>query len=129
MKGVLLDTHVFLWAVSAPAALSRKARTVLSNQSTEVCLSIVSFWEIAIKISLNKLVIHISFKDLLRAGIEDVHAKLLTIEMDDLEDLLELPFHHRDPFDRLLIVQARNRDLRIVSADPEFDPYETIRVW
>ena len=106
---VLLDTHSFLWFLLADPRLSGPAHELISDARTTVYISPATYWEIAIKISLGKYALPILPR----------HTAILT----------ELPFHHRDPFDRLLIAQSTAEELPLVSCDSALDDYGISRLW
>ena len=126
---LLLDTHAFLWWVEGAAKLSRKAKSAIADPENECLLSLVSCWEMAIKIGLGKL--------RLPAALERFVPDQLAANAFRQQDILfrhvarvsSLPFHHRDPFDRLLVAQAIEEELAIVSADVVFRKYGVMRVW
>lgn len=124
---VLLDTHAFLWWVSDDARLSRRARTTIA--SSRCLLSIASCWEMAIKVSLGKLTVSAPIGRFVQEQIEVNAFTLLDVSLEHVSMLESLPFHHRDPFDRLLAAQARAAELTIVSADRVFQRYRVKRVW
>lgn len=124
---VLLDTHAFLWWCEDSPELSQRAREAITNEDCFV--SYASFWEIAIKVNLGKLRL---------PGIID---RYLTNQMSlNGFDQMEIGFrqimrcasldrHHGDPFDRMLVVQAQDKDIPVVSRDPVFDAYGLTRIW
>ena len=124
----LLDTHTFLWFIDGNDNLSPKALENIENENAQNFISIVSLWEIAIKLSLGKLEVNIPFKQ-----IEDVVFKnnfqILPISFTDLLKLSELPFHHRDPFDRLLIAQCINNEMIFLSKDENISKYNAPIIW
>ena len=124
----LLDTHTFLWFIDGNENLSPKALEHIENENAQNFISIVSLWEIAIKLSLGKLEVNIPFKQ-----IEDVVFKnnfqILPISFTDLLKLSELPFHHRDPFDRLLIAQCINNEMMFLSKDENVSKYNASIIW
>ena len=101
----LLDTHTFLWFIDGNDNLSPKALENIENENAQNFISIVSLWEIAIKLSLGKLEVNIPFKQIEDAVFKN-NFQILPISFTDLLKLSELPFHHRDPFDRLLLRNA-----------------------
>jgi PIN domain nuclease of toxin-antitoxin system len=121
----LLDTHTLLWWLRDDAALSSSARALIADPQTEPLASSVSVWEIAIKSALGKLEAH---DDLLDA-IADDGFSWLPVSVEHAWALRELPHHHGDPFDRLLIAQALTEDVPLVSTDRRFDAYGVKRVW
>lgn len=125
----LLDSHAFLWFITGSAKLSSTARSVIEDQSQQRLLSVASLWEIAIKQSLGRLTLAGPFKKIIPLQLKTNGIELLSIEFDHLDVMVTLPFHHRDPFDRLLIAQAMLRQIPIVSADTAFDAYPVARLW
>jgi len=126
---VLLDTHVFLWWVEGDRALPAKARAALADQENECLISLVSAWELAIKAGLGKLKLALPVK---RYIVEHAAAngfRMLDIRMAHIGRVETLAAHHGDPFDRLLIAQAIEEKLPVVSADPVFRKYGVKRIW
>lgn len=126
---VLVDTHVFLWWVEGDRALPAKARAALANQDNECLFSLVSAWELAIKAGLGKLKLAIPVR---RYVVENVAAngfRMLDIRMAHIGRVESLAQHHGDPFDRLLIAQALEEELPVVSADSVFRDYGVKRIW
>jgi PIN domain nuclease of toxin-antitoxin system len=128
VKSVLLDTHAFLWWVSDDSRLSTRARTAITNAAV-VLVSVASCWEIAIKVSIGKLTLSQPLDRFLAEHLGVNQFTLLPIELDHAASVVTLPFHHRDPFDRLLAAQALYEELPIVSSDPVFRKYKLKRVW
>ena len=125
----LIDTHTFLWIIEDNKNLTEKVRTIYIDNSNEIYLSVASIWEMAIKISLNKLSIHgqlVKFID--RHAIEN-NIRLLSIQPHHIFPIENLPFHHRDPFDRLLLSQCLQEKMHLLSNDKEFDKYGIDRIW
>ena len=116
----LLDTQAFLWWVDDPSRLSRRARATIVSPENEVFLSIVSCWEIAIKVSLGKLRLKTTPDRFLPEQLAANAFGLLGLELNHVCRVASLPFHHRDPFDRLLVAQAHEESLTLVSADEVF---------
>lgn len=125
---VLLDTHAFLWGVADDPRLSPGARRAISG-AHERFLSIVSCWEIAIKVSSGRLSLEQPFERFIHTQLALNPFDLLAIDLEDIARAATLPFHHRDPFDRMLAAQALNDELVIVSADPIFGKYGATRAW
>jgi PIN domain nuclease of toxin-antitoxin system len=119
----LLDTHILLWFSSGDPRLSRKVKSILLNESNSILLSAASIWEMAIKISLDKLVISMPLKDFLREHVQGNNINILDIAINQVLQLESLPYYHRDPFDRLIIAQAIVEDLPVITADPHFKKY------
>ena len=126
---VLLDTHVFLWWVEGDRALPAKASAALADKENECLISLVSAWELAIKAGLGKLKLALPVK---RYVVENVAAngfRMLDIQMAHVGRVETLDSHHGDPFDRLLIAQALEEKLPVVTADPVFRKYGVKRIW
>ena len=125
----LLDTHTLLWFLQGDKKLSDKARQLIDSPRNSKFLSIVSLWEIAVKVSLEKLVLDKPFERLFPEQLHFNRIQILDITVDSLIKLTTLPFHHRDPFDRLIIAQALVEELPIIGADTAFDAYGIRREW
>jgi PIN domain nuclease of toxin-antitoxin system len=123
---LLFDTMTLIWAVDGSRALRPAARTVI-GEAEEVVLSVASLWEIAIKVSTGKLEFDLDY--LVGRGIEAMDATILPVLVPHALGVRDLPFHHRDPFDRLLIAQARHEGLTIMTNDPDFHAYDVEVVW
>lgn len=126
---LLLDTHSFLWFIGGNTNLSPTARSLIEDTSNQPFLSLASLWEIAIKSSLGKLTLAQPFEVLMPRQMELNGIKPLNIELDDLALVAKLPLHHRDPFDRLLVAQAIERQIPVISADMAFEFYGVQRLW
>ncbi|HPQ41927.1 MAG TPA: type II toxin-antitoxin system VapC family toxin [bacterium] len=127
---LLLDTHAFLWFVSGDEKLSTKARLAIENVENDRFLGIASLWEIAIKNSLGRLELGIPIPDLVNSHVIGNSIGLLQIKPEHLEYLRALPFHHRDPFDRLILAQCFQEQMILLSRDEIFDQYGEIeRYW
>jgi PIN domain nuclease of toxin-antitoxin system len=122
MNSYLIDTHVLLWYIEGNPRLSSKIISLLDNPTNTVYVSKASLWEITIKISIGKLSINIPFETL-EDFLEEKDFIPLEFDISDLTILKNLPFHHSDPFDRLIIAQAMNNDFTLISDDSKFDPY------
>jgi PIN domain nuclease of toxin-antitoxin system len=126
---VLLDTHAFLWYLLGDPSLSLKSKQIIDTKEN-LYFSIVSLWEIAIKINIGKLQIHRPIEDLSQE-LQYSNIQILPILTQDIElySTLNFPSNHRDPFDRMLIVQAINLSLVVISKDMKFDDYPIQRLW
>jgi PIN domain nuclease of toxin-antitoxin system len=124
---VLLDTHTFLWWCEDSTDLSINARSIIATE--ECLLSLASLWEIAIKMSQSKLKLPGSFDRYIPEQISLNGFTQLSIGFRHIAGCVNLPWHHRDPFDRLLIAQAIEEDLHVVSRDSVFEQYGITRVW
>jgi len=126
---LLLDTHTFLWFIIGNPNLSVNARALIEGQANEKYFSIASLWEVAIKVSIGKLVLSAPFDTLIPQQLSVNGFELLNLKVPHAAALIKLPFHHRDPFDRLLIAQAMVEQMHIVSIDSTFDAYRITRLW
>jgi PIN domain nuclease of toxin-antitoxin system len=126
---LLLDTHTFLWWLDGGGKLSRRARSAIGAGRNECFVSVASGWEIAIKASLGTLRIQGALDRFLPEQLAANGFQALGIELKHVAAVATLPFHHRDPFDRLLVAQALEEDLRIATADTVFTKYGVMRVW
>jgi len=124
----LLDTHTLLWYLQNSENSSDRTTEILENVNHNLSLSIASLWEISIKLGLGKLRLQKSFSEL-EEVLQDLKIGVLPITFADTERYLSLPLHHRDPFDRMLIAQAMNHRLVLISRDSAFDAYSIHRVW
>ena len=124
----LLDTHTLIWFLNGDKDLSVKARKAIETVGSVNFVSIASLWEMAIKISLHRLDLKTSFEKI-GDEISNNNFQMLPITFQDTLILSSLPFHHRDPFDRLLIAQGINNDFTIISKDEHFDNYEIKVLW
>jgi PIN domain nuclease of toxin-antitoxin system len=126
---LLLDTHAFLWFVAGDAQLPSRARRRIEDPRHEKYLSVASVWEIAIKKSLGKLELEVSLDGLVDIGAVDNGILLLEVTRKHAIGVAELAFHHRDPFDRLLVSQAMSEEMAVISRDTAFDDYPVKRLW
>ena len=120
---LLLDTHVFIWWADQQEILSATALSALKDEGNELLLSVASVWEMQIKVQLGKLKLSMPLKELVATQVETNDIRILPVELAHVLALNALPFHHKDPFDRLLIAQSITEDVTLVSADPEFPAY------
>lgn len=128
MDSFLIDTHTFIWYAIGDKRLSGKAKSHIDSSAAK-CISVASLWEMAIKSSLGKLTFNAPFNEVITDQIQINNYQILAAEKAHIFKIHELPFHHRDPFDRLMIAQAQIEDLPIISADKKFDSYDLKRVW
>src|SRR5215469_10885814 len=124
---ILLDTHAFLWWCENDPQLSRTARKAITEE--DCCVSRVSFWEMAVKLSLGKLKLPSSFDRYVPEQMSANGFSPLEIGFRHLARCALLPWAHRDPFDRLLISQAIEEDLPFVSRDEVLEQYGVRRIW
>jgi PIN domain nuclease of toxin-antitoxin system len=129
MQRLLLDTNAFLWWVDDALELSTTARRVIATADNECFLSMASCWEMAVKSSLGKLKLKKPVMHFVQDQIASNDFRLLNIDLRHVSKVEAMPFHHRDPFDRLLIAQAVSEKLSIVSSDTIFSEYGVKIVW
>ena len=125
----LLDTHVFLWLVSDDPRLSQRAKDIFLNGDNELLLSAASGFEIAVKHSLGKLTLAEEPREFVRNRVLANALTPLPITLEHALGVAGLPFHHHDPFDRLLIAQALHEKLPLLSADSAFTAYGVDLIW
>jgi PIN domain nuclease of toxin-antitoxin system len=127
MSAFLLDTHTFIWLTEDDANLIDNLRATIEAAAL-VYVSIASLWEIAIKLKIGKLSLQRSYETI-GSEIDSSDILLLPISFADTVQIRNLPLHHRDPFDRMLIAQAMNHSLVLISRAPAFDAYPIQRLW
>ena len=127
MSHYLLNTHTFIWLTEISPRLPEDLRDLIDTAEL-VYLSIASLWEIAIKVETGKLKLKEDYETI-GVKVEDSDILMLPISFEDTLQISRLPSHHRDPFDRMIIAQAMNHSLDIISIDNKFDAYEVRRVW
>lgn len=126
---LLLDTHAFLWFILDDPKLSAQAKELIASADSAVEISPASYWEIAIKISLGKYRLPEPYGPFMERELAHNGFAVLPIKPSHTALLTDLPFHHRDPFDRLLVAQAMAEQVPLVSADPALDAYPVNRLW
>jgi PIN domain nuclease of toxin-antitoxin system len=124
----LLDTHTFIWFNEDAAELSVKAKQAIEAEDAVNFISIVSLREIAIKISLEKLELKKPFAEI-NKQIEQNGFIVLPVEFEDTLIVSQLPYHHKDPFDRILASQSLNRDFTFITTDPNIAKYGVKTYW
>ena len=125
----LLDTHTFLWFINDDASLSSTAKALIEDPENTIYLSVASVWEMAIKVSLGKLEMPSPFTDFIEEQLSKNTIVLLGIKTTHTGIVATLPFHHRDPFDRLIIAQSKVEDIPVIGKDVIFDNYGIKRLW
>ena len=126
---ILLDTQIFLWALTAPARLGQNAQSLLRRKENQLYLSAASSWEISIKAALGKLPLPEPPDTYISSRMANLKILPLTIKHHHTFKVYTLPLHHRDPFDRILIAQAQTESLYLMSADGQFKRYEVDLLW
>jgi PIN domain nuclease of toxin-antitoxin system len=126
---ILLDTHAFLWLITGDERLSKTSRKTFLNTENRLYFSIVSLWEMCIKKSLDKISLKNKWLDIIQEEMKANSIQWLPVDVSHCVKVIELPFHHRDPFDRMLIAQAMTEDLSILSRDNRFSAYDIKCIW
>ncbi len=118
----LVDTHILLWYMVGDKRIDHKIQNKIEDVKNTIFLSNVSLWEITIKLSIGKLKLKGTLAEL-KQYLNDKGFKILEFDFEDLETLLNLPFHHQDPFDRLIVAQAKTKNLEIITDDEQVKLY------
>ena len=126
---LLLDTHAFLWAVEGAPELSNKAAGAYTDTGNELYLSAAAYWEICLKVSAGKLDLREDWTEVFDREMEANSIRWLPLEKEHLHEVIGLPWHHRDPFDRLLVAQARCEGMSILTADRRIAAYDVSTIW
>jgi PIN domain nuclease of toxin-antitoxin system len=126
---LLLDTHTLLWFVDASPNLSDRARELIDEPANQKVVSIVSLWEIALKHSLGRLALSLPLNQYIATHLTPSKVELLPIEIAHILTFAQMPWHHRDPFDRILVAQAITEAIPIISVDATLDAYGVQRLW
>ncbi len=125
----LLDTHALLWLITENPKLTKKVKQIYFDGENEIFLSMGSIWELAIKSSLEKISLEQSLEAFISEHVTGNNIEILEIKRPHVLRVEQLPFHHRDPFDRLIISQALEDNLLILGTDKTFDLYGIKRIW
>ena len=125
---LLLDTHAFLWFASGDRRLSRRARAAMETEGAELYISAASVWEMAIKASLGRLTLPAPVDSYMTEKIAEGY-RMTAVTGAQAAAVQQMPFHHRDPFDRLLVAQARAEGYPIVTRDRVFRKYGIDVIW
>ena len=120
---ILLDTHIFIWWNGNLSLLSTQARAFCEDKENTLVLSLASIWEMQIKYQLGKLAFHQPLPEIIRSQQQNNGLELLTVTTEHIYALQNLPAHHRDPFDRILIAQANVEKMPLLTADSAFHQY------
>lgn len=126
---LLLDTHAFLWWATDDSRLSTRAREVLSDPEQRIFFSAASGWEMAIKANLGKLTFPRGLSDFVTSAVSSNGYEILSVSLAHALAVNDLPYHHRDPFDRILVAQSRVEGLTILSADQKIRAYDIEILW
>lgn len=126
---LLLDTHAFIWWYNAPQRLPQSVLQACENPNNLIALSVASIWEMQIKAQIGKLSFDKPIKRIIQRQQTRNQLQILPITMKTVLSLDDLPLHHRDPFDRLIVAQAREANLTLVSNDARMSQYEVSLLW
>lgn len=125
---LLLDTHALIWFINGDKKLPEKSVEMIKNIEVKCFVSIASIWEIAIKVSLGRLDLNGGFNEISKIIVR-YDIEILPLAFEHIYKLLSLDFHHRDPFDRIIIAQGLAENLTIVSKDDNFPKYQVQLLW
>ena len=126
---ILLDTQIILWLLSGDSRLSKQACSVFLEPANNLYFSMAGYWEIAIKISIGKLELADRWPVIIDRELRNNFIKFLPITQKHCNYLTELPFHHRDPFDRIIIAQTKTEQMTLLSADHQLKKYDIEIIW
>lgn len=126
---LLLDTHTLIWSAEAPGRLSPAALSAVQDPLNDRLLSAATLWELSIKVGQGKLSLSLPYRQWIERAIADLKLSILPVTVEYADRQSILPWHHKDPFDRLLIAQSLVEGIPIVSVDVAFDPYGVTRIW
>ena len=124
----LLDTHALIWHLEDDSRLSIVSKSAIENEQNEIFATVASFWEMAIKISLGKLKLKMPLDDMFEK-LESMEIAIVNIQASHIRNVQNLPHHHRDLFDRMIIAQADAEKCTIISIDNAFDAYQIPVLW
>lgn len=125
----LIDTHTLLWIVTNDPKLSAKAKDLYLDSENEIFISMASIWELSIKSSLGKISLEQPLDEFVNEHVKGNDIRILKIELPHVLRIENLPFYHRDPFDRLIISQSIEDNIPIIGSDKTFDSYPIKRIW
>jgi PIN domain nuclease of toxin-antitoxin system len=126
---ILLDTHTALWFVNEYEKLSPKAKNILLNDNNQFYISVVSVWEIAIKVSIGKMTELIGGVKTFLNKIDKTPINIISISSNHATAVENLPFIHNDPFDRLIIATAKTDEMTILTKDDDIQKYDVSWIW
>lgn len=126
---ILLDTHTLIWWSLETHKLSISARSLLEDVENNLFVSVVSIWEMQIKNQMGKLTLIMPLPEIIESQKETNNLQILPLELSHIYTLKDLPYYHRDPFDRILIAQAVFEKMPLLSIDEILDAYSVQRIW
>jgi PIN domain nuclease of toxin-antitoxin system len=125
---LLIDTHILIWFIIDDKRLPLKTRQIIENIENDCFISIASYWKIAIKHSLGRLYLNSGLENIFQI-IEETGFEILPITVNQILNNARLEFHHKDPFDRIIIAQAISENLSIITKDEQFKEYKVPLIW
>jgi len=125
----ILDTHTLLWLADSPQKLPKNIYSLCENDKNELYISIASFWELSIKMSIGKIELEDDALTRLKHWCDENTITTIPISLQHCRLVQDLPFHHRDPFDRLIIAQAISENLDVLTVDEHFPKYNVTVIW
>ena len=125
----LLDTHTFVWLDNGSSELSPTAKSLISDPENILFVSLVSIWEIQIKVAIGKLILSLPLAEIVYDQQQENNIRLLPLTLAHILELDNLPSHHKDPFDRLLIAQSRIEGLTLITRDSNIAKYPVSVMW
>jgi PIN domain nuclease of toxin-antitoxin system len=126
---LLFDTHAFIWWDSDPSRLPARVLAACQDQENSLVLSVVSVWEMQIKSQLGKLTLSLPLATITERQVKTNGIQVLPATLDHVLELANLPLHHKDPFDRLLVAQAIAENAVLLTADPAIAAYSVKSLW
>jgi PIN domain nuclease of toxin-antitoxin system len=126
---LIIDTHALIWAQDEPAKLGAAAVAAFEDPDSELVISAATVWEIGIKIALGKLKLSPDYRAWIENSITVLNLMEAPIRIEYVDRQIKLPFHHRDPFDRMIAAQSLVDDIPVVSGDLVFDLFGVTRIW
>jgi PIN domain nuclease of toxin-antitoxin system len=126
---ILVDAHALIWAVDDPSKLGLQAARVLQDGTNDLFLGAGTIWEISIKVRLAKLSLSLPYQQWMNRAITDLGIRIVPITVAYANAQANLPMHHRDPFDRLMVAQAIVERFALISTDSLLDQYGINRIW
>ena len=125
----IIDTHVVIWINNNPEKLSKKVTEIINNEDNTLYISFATFWEMAIKLNLKKLIISHSLEEFIKHNLKQRNIKILPVYLKDILLIEKLPQLHKDPFDRMLIVQSVNTKYPIITSDKYITQYKVKTIY
>jgi PIN domain nuclease of toxin-antitoxin system len=126
---ILLDTHAMIWFLEGAPQLGKTVETVIADRNNKVLFSVASHWELCIKVSIGKIALMDHWHVMLGRTMREIGIQWLPIDPNHSRTIVDLPFHHRDPFDRLLIAQALCEQLTVATHDAQIRKYPVPIIW